>query len=123
MVRVVLDCKIRVHVIDNDQALSLSIRHHDGTLIGGLSGLFYWNMLHVHLLWVDERHRRDGCGSALLSRAEQIATERGCDVIFLDTYTFQAPGFYMKCGYTSLGKLSDAPKGFDTTWFAKRLVV
>jgi GNAT superfamily N-acetyltransferase len=68
-----------------DQPLSPSIRLPDGTLIGGLSGLFYWNMLHVHLLWVDERHRRGGCGSALLSRAEQIATERGCEVIFLDT--------------------------------------
>ena len=44
----------------NDQTLSLSIRDHYGTLIGGLSGLFYWNMLHVHLLWVDDRHRRDG---------------------------------------------------------------
>ena len=59
----------------------------------------------------------------MLSRAEQIAAERGCEVIFLDTYTFQAPGFYTKYGYTSFGKLNDAPKGFDTTWFAKRLVV
>lgn len=106
----------------NDQPLSLSIRRRDGTLIGGLTGLFYWNMLHVHLLWVDERHRRSGYGSALLTRAEQIAAERDCEVIYLDTYAFQAPGFYTKHGYTAVGNLKDAPKGFETTWFAKRLL-
>ena len=62
-----------------------------------------------------------GCGTALLSRAEDIARERGCEVIFLDTYTFQAPGFYRKRGYTALGSMTDAPKGFETMWFAKRL--
>jgi GNAT superfamily N-acetyltransferase len=105
----------------HDEALALAVRDDQGVLIGGLSGLFYWNMLHVHLLWVDERHRRTGCGTALLARAEDVAVERGCDVIFLETYTFQAPGFYRKRGYTSLGSLADAPKGFETTWFAKRL--
>jgi len=105
----------------HDAPLSLSVRDDKGALIGGLSGLFYWNVLHVHQLWVAEHHRHAGCGTALLSRAEEIATERGCDVIFLDTYTFQAPGFYRKRGYTALGSMTDAPKGFETMWFAKRL--
>jgi GNAT superfamily N-acetyltransferase len=105
----------------NDQPLSLAVRNHDGTLIGGLIGLFYWNMLHVDLLWVDDDHRRSGCGTALLARAEEVAAQRGCEVIFLNTYGFQAPGFYAKRGYTAFGVLTDAPKSSDTTWFAKRL--
>ena len=40
----------------NDEPLSLAVRNHEGTLIGGLLGLFYWNMLHVDLLWVHEDH-------------------------------------------------------------------
>jgi GNAT superfamily N-acetyltransferase len=103
------------------EPLALSVRDTDGMLIGGLSGLFYWNMLHIRLLWVDERYRRVGCGGALLSRAEEFAIKRGCEIVYLDTYSFQAPGFYRKRGYTALGTLSDAPRGFDTTWFAKRL--
>jgi GNAT superfamily N-acetyltransferase len=107
----------------NDQPLSLAVRNHDGTLIGGLLGLSYWNMLHVDLLWVHEDHRRAGCGTALLTRAEEVAAQRGCEVIFLNTYGFQAPGFYAKRGYTAFGVLTDAPKGSETTWFAKRLAV
>ena len=104
-----------------DAPLGLSMRDEDGILIGGLSGFFYWNMLHVHLLWVAEQHRHSGCGTALLSRAEELAIERGCEVVYLDTYTFQAPGFYRKRGYREIGSLPDAPKGFAITWFAKRL--
>ena len=104
----------------NDEPLSLSIRD-GGTLIGGLTGLFFWNMLHVHFLWVAENQRHRGHGAALLGRAEQIAIERGCEVVFLDTFGFQAPGFYLKLRYEAFGKLPDGPKGFGTTWFAKRL--
>lgn len=105
----------------HDVPLSLSVRDDEGVLIGGLSGLFYWNMLHVDLLWVAADHRHAGWGSALLSRAEDVAMERGCDVIYLFTYAFQAPGFYRKRGYTALGSMTDAPRGFETAWFAKRL--
>jgi len=106
----------------NDEPLSLAIRDEEQVLLGGLSGLFYWNMLHVHLLWIHADYRRCGYGTALLTRAEEIAVERRCEVIYLDTYTFQAPGFYAKRGYTPFGRLNGAPRGFDTTWFAKRLV-
>src|SRR5215831_123124 len=87
------------------QPLSLSIRTDKGSLIGGLSGLFYWNLLHVDLLWVDSQHRRSRYGTALLVHAEQMARKRKCEVIFLDTYSFQAPDFYRRHGYESFGKL------------------
>jgi GNAT superfamily N-acetyltransferase len=106
----------------NLQPLSLAIRNDDGALIGGLVGLFYWNMLNVDLLWVAQNHRRGGCGTALLTRAERMAAELGCEVIYLATYTFQAPDFYTKRGYAPVGMLNDAPKGFATMWFAKRIV-
>lgn len=105
----------------HDEPLALAVRDDKGVLIGGLSGLFYWNMLHVHLLWVDQSHRHSGYGTALLARAEDVAMKRGCEVIYLETYTFQAPNFYRRRGYTSLGSMADAPKGFETTWFVKRL--
>jgi len=105
----------------NIQHVHLAIRGDDGSLAAGLVGLCYWNMLHVDLLWVAPTHRLSGCGAALLRRAEQIATEHGCDVVYLSTYAFQAPGFYQKQGYEAFGTLQDAPQGFSFQWFSKRL--
>jgi len=99
----------------------LAVRSNEGALIGGLVGLCYWNMLHVDLLWVADAHRRSGCGTALLRRAEEIAAQRGCGVVYLSTYSFQAPEFYRKQGYQAFGTLKDVPNGFVTEWFAKRL--
>jgi GNAT superfamily N-acetyltransferase len=56
-------------------------------------------MLHVDLLWLAPAPRRSGCGSALLRRAEEFAVEHGCDVVYLSTFSFQAPGSYRKQGY------------------------
>jgi GNAT superfamily N-acetyltransferase len=99
----------------------LSMRAGDGSLIAGLVGLCYWNMLYVDLLWVSPTNRRSGCGRTLLQRAEQIAFEHGCDVAYLATYSFQAPEFYRKQGYQALCTLENAPTGHSTTWFSKRL--
>lgn len=105
----------------NIQHVRLAMRADDGSLIAGLVGFCYWNMLHVDVLWVAPAHRRSGSGSALLRRAEEFAREHGCDVVYLSTYSFQAPGFYRKQGYEAWGVLENAPAGFSTTWFSKRL--
>jgi GNAT superfamily N-acetyltransferase len=102
------------------QHVGLAMRAEDGSLMAGLVGLCYWNMLRIDLLWVAPTHRRAGCGTALLQRAEQVAIERGCELVFLSTYSFQAPEFYRKHGYRAFGVLENAPAGFSTTWFSKR---
>ena len=103
------------------QHVRLAMRADDGTLLAGLVGMCYWNMLHVDLLWVAPTYRHAGCGTALLKRAEQIAIDRGCDLVYLSTYSFQAPEFYRKQGYQPCGRLENGPAGFFTTWFSKRL--
>ena len=52
-----------------------------------------------------------GYGAQLLQTAEQIAVERGCVGIWLDTFSFQAPSFYGRHGYTVFGTLHDHPRG------------
>jgi len=73
------------------------------------------------VLWVHAQHRKSGYGTALMRRAEQIARERACDVVFLSTMTFQAPAFYAKLGYKMFGELADAPRGYGRLWFCKWL--
>ena len=36
----------------------------------------------------------------MLTEFEKEAGARGCTLIYLDTFTFQAPGFYEKLGYS-----------------------
>lgn len=38
----------------------------------------------------------------------------------LDTFDFQAEGFYVKNGYKVIGEIADFPKGHKRIYFAKR---
>jgi ribosomal protein S18 acetylase RimI-like enzyme len=99
----------------------LSVRDAKGGLVAGLVGETLWNALRVGVLWVHPQHRKRGYGTALMRQAEQIARERACDVVFLNTMTFQAPAFYSKLGYEVFGELTDAPRGYGRLWFCRRL--
>ena len=46
---------------------------------------------------------------------------RGCTGIWLDTFTFQAPGFYEKLGFTVFGRLEDYPPGEARVFYAKQI--
>ena len=70
----------------------LSVRDGEGDLVAGLVGETLWNAVLASVLWVDAQHRKRGDGTALMMRAEQIAKERACEVVFLNTMTFQARG-------------------------------
>ena len=52
--------------------------------------------------------------------AEARALERGCHSAWVDTFSFQAPGFYPKLGYTVFGEL-DYPPGHKRIFLQKRL--
>jgi GNAT superfamily N-acetyltransferase len=62
-----------------------------------------------------------GLGSKLLKRAESLARRRGSRLIHLNTYSFQAPGFYEKLGYRRFGGMSGSPQGHGRHFFVKRL--
>ena len=105
----------------NTLRFMLSVRDDDGRLVAGLKGETFWNALYVHDLWVDAAQRKNGHGSALVSRAEQIARERGCEISILSTFSFQAPRFYERLGYHVFGEVADLLSGHSRYWFSKRL--
>ena len=55
--------------------------------------------------------------------AETEGLKRGCHTAYLDTFSFQAPKFYTKFGYTELGCIDDVGIQRDVTclWFVKRI--
>ncbi len=106
---------------DHHQPVTLAVRDAQGRVIGGLLGMTYWGWLSIEILWIDESARGQGLGQQLMARAEQIARERGCHAIHLDTMSFQAPEFYRKLGYTVWGELDDLPTGHRRIFFQKSL--
>ena len=77
--------------------------------------------LHVTLLFVPASLRGAGVGRTLMMEAEAEAMRRGCSAVSLDTFSFQARGFYEKLGYSVFGTLEDYPQGHRRFYLTKRL--
>jgi GNAT superfamily N-acetyltransferase len=90
------------------QPLAIFLRE-EGRIAAGLAGETYCGWLFVKYLWVSEGLRGRGVGRELMVRAEVLARERGCHSAYLDTFSFQAPGFYEKLGYQEFGRLEYPP--------------
>jgi GNAT superfamily N-acetyltransferase len=104
-----------------DAELALALRDADGGTDGGLWGQSYYQWLFIKLLFVPDRRRGQGIGSALLGRAEAVARARGCVGVWLDTYSFQAPAFYARHGYGTFGEIPDCPAPHRKVFLSKRL--
>jgi GNAT superfamily N-acetyltransferase len=93
----------------------------DGRVLGGAHGDTHYGWLYLSLLWVDEALRGQGLGRRLVERFEAEAVTRGCHGCWVDTYGFQAPGFYERLGYREFGRLEDFPLGSARHFFWKPL--
>ena len=87
---------------------------------GGLVAQIYWDWMTIEIVAVPERIRGADFGRQLVAAAEAIAIEAGCTGAWVDTYSFQSPGFYEALGYKPFGTLPDYPKGQSRIFFAKR---
>lgn len=95
-----------LHVPKDFEPLCVWDRLESGEIVGGLTGKTYWNYLDIGFLWVADAYRHQGRGAAILKAAEEEALRRGCRHVLLDTYSFQALGFYRNLGYREFGCLS-----------------
>lgn len=99
--------------------LVIAVRDAQGAVIGGLWGSTGYRWLFTQLLVVPEACRGTGLGRRLMGLAEDEARARGCHGAWLDTFEFQARGFYERLGYTCFGELADYPPGYRR-WFMKK---
>jgi ribosomal protein S18 acetylase RimI-like enzyme len=75
----------------------------------------------IKTLIVNTEDRRKGVGSFLLNEAEKFASAQGCHSVWLDTYSFQAPGFYEKYGYVKFGILPNYPDQHQRIFYTKKI--
>lgn len=103
------------------EPLAILVRDGAGAVSGGLWGRFTYDWLFVELLVVPAARRGSGLGRRLMALAEEAARAEGCAGIWLDTFGFQAPGFYAKLGFEPFGELPDHPRGGRRLFLKKRL--
>ena len=90
--------------------------------LAGLTGETFGNWFCIRYLFVGERLRGKGIGSALLATAEREAKRRGCKYAFVDTFSFQAPAFYEKHGYREAFALEEYPYTGKRHYYTKKLL-
>ncbi|MBS4220298.1 GNAT family N-acetyltransferase [Bacillus sp. FJAT-49711] len=106
---------------DRYEEIGLFIKDDEGVVHGGLIGSICWNWLEIYNLFVGEDIRKLGYGTKLLLTAENIAVEKECDFIKLDTLSFQALGFYEKHGYKVYGTLENVGREHKHYYLKKDL--
>jgi len=94
----------------------------NNNIIGGcLAEIYCWKVMYIDVLWIAEAYRKQGLGTKLLKAIEQIALEKNCSLIHLDTFDFQAKDFYVKQGYEIFGVLEDCPENHCRYYLKKKL--
>lgn len=100
--------------------LTFLLRDEEGLIAGGVHGNYgQFGWLYISTLWVSEKARDRGFGSQLMAHIEKEALKAGCSHAYLDTFSFQAPAFYKKLGYTVFGELESFPAG-NTRYFLRK---
>jgi len=101
--------------------LHLIVYDTNDVIIGGLIANTYWGWLDIDDFWIERSRRGQGLGSTVLQTAEHEAIARNCLYSQLKTFSFQAQGFYEKCGYRVTGELKNYPPGHSLYWMVKEL--
>jgi len=81
------------------ESYAFYIRDENNTIIGGSSGIMYYGCLYIDQLWLAEKIRRQGYGTQLMARTEQLAKQQGCSFATVNTMDWEAFEFYKKLGY------------------------
>lgn len=103
------------------RSFALALRDDEGQIVGGLIGEMLWGWLRIGILAVAPELRGVGWGRRLVAEAERLAVAAGCRRAWVDTFSFQAPGFYQRLGYQVFGELADFPAGERRLFFWKVL--
>lgn len=110
----------RFHPVEIKQ-FTIDIRDENDVVRGGLIAQTWWDMLEVQYLWIDELYRGKGYGKEMMLMAEANAKQKGCHKAYVDTFDFQAKGFYEKLGYKEWGSLDGFAGKFKRIYLQKSL--
>lgn len=106
----------------NLKELTVKAEDSQGALVAGLSGWTWGTCAGIGMVWVREDARKSGWGGRMLAAAESVARDRGCRQLLVSSFTFQAPDFYRRHGYTEFARSEGLPvEGAADVHFVKML--
>jgi GNAT superfamily N-acetyltransferase len=107
----------------NGKPLIIALKDGDEQIVGGLWGYTGYDWLFTQLLVVPASCRGTGIGTKIMAMAEAEAISRGCIGAWLDTFEFQARGFYERIGYECFAELPNYPAGFSRYFMKKPFLI
>src|SRR3981081_2020131 len=99
---------------------AISLRD-DGAIVGGIVGEVWTTVLFIQFFWMEQKIRGKDYGTRLIKASGEAGRKFGATRSYLDTMSFQAPGFYRACGYKEFGSIEGYPEGVTRHWFTKAL--
>ncbi len=93
----------------------------DGTVVGGAVGRWWGGCAELQQLWVDAALRKQGLGARLVGAFEEHARSKRCTYVYVETFSFQAPGFYERLGYVTEYVRRGYPHGIAKHHLGKQL--
>ena len=106
----ITDSKIDYEDAIEDELVVFKVTESDGNIIAGCNLIINcWKVADLDILWVEEKYRKQGIGSALIREAERTSREKGCRFMTLGTFDFQARPLYEKFGFSVCGTIEDCP--------------
>ncbi len=88
------------------QEFSIAHRDEAGKITASGRVNLHMGLAEFRRIWVEPEARGTGLGSAILKQMEAEAVSRGATRAALDTFSWQAEGFYTKLGYTPYARLA-----------------
>lgn len=120
-------CKKQQAGAQSKRPYTLFIASQTGDIVGGCLGHIITcngeKYLYVNRLWVNEQHRKHKLGTKIMRELEQYATRNNCQLIQLETYEWQARGFYEKLGYTAIATVANVEHGSGGEHYYMRKVL
>jgi GNAT superfamily N-acetyltransferase len=107
---------------ESRRSFAITIPDAQGAILGGLWAHSRWGSFCISLLVVPEAMRGQGLGRRLIKAAEAEARRRDCYHIWLDTFAFQARGFYEGCGFEVFGTLEGRAPAHPRYFMKKALL-
>lgn len=101
--------------------VAITVRDDAGAVAGGLWGMIAYRWLFIQYLALMPDMRGQGLGGKLMRAAEDEARRLDCIGIWLDTFSFQARGFYEKLGFRTFGEIAEYPPGEARFFLSKRI--
>lgn len=94
--------------------------YEDDKIVGGAVGEIIFGWYELSDFWLPEKYRGLDYGKKIIEEIEKFAKKNNALGVKMGSWSFQAPNFYKKLGYTQWAEFKDCPPGTTHYYFYKK---